>query len=729
MKTTKYGICPICGSACGLVVEIEDGRITKVTGDREDPHSRGFVCPKGRSLKHQHTDPDRVVEPIRRDGDSWSPVGWDEAIGDIADRIVKVQKKYGRDSLAMYVGDGATHSYKALMATAAFVGATGTKNLYTANSMDTLPRMLASKLFYGNSGVLPIPDVERTGYLLVIGSNPVVSNGSVMTAPGFARYIRDIQKRGGKVVVVDPRRNETAEKSGEHYFIRPETDVFFLLALMNVIFEEKLDRPGALKSRIRGYAALKRRARDFTPERASRLTGIPAGNIRRIAREFSGADTAVCYGRMGTCAQVFGTTASMLVDVLNVITGNFDRPGGAMFTTPAIDMSSVMKAIGMTGAHGKNHTRVSGLPDFNGEMPCAALAEEIEASNGIRALVVVGGNPAVSIPNTARLVSAFGKLEIMVSLDPHVNATSCHADYILAPAIGLEHEIYPVMAYATAVHNVAKWAPRVIDPPPGVKYDSEILGELICRVAGGHTPFPRIVSGGLSSIGSAIEGRELLKLLIALGPHGRLSRIARREGEALTLEDLEKKPHGIWLGQLEPGIDRQLGRRGKINLMPKVLRGEFDRINEFGETIERQGDAAGEDTMILISRRQLRFFNTSLHNINNLATGPEQCVIEINPADAKGRKIKTGDTVKVETDNGTAEIEAEVSDRVMPGVVSIPFGWNGPQPAAQQEVLNRHPGTNVNTITDQSRIDPVSAMTAFNGTRVRVMKRQSGRNS
>ena len=408
MKQTRYGICPICGSCCGLVVELEDGRITSVSGDKRDPHSRGYACPKGRSLVYQHTDPDRVLAPLRRQGADWAETTWDHALEDIAARIARIRRKHGPRALALYAGDGTTHSYETLFAIAAFVMALDVKNLYTANSMDALPRLFASMLLYGNSSLLPIPDVKRTRYLLILGANPVVSNGSVMIAPGFGRYIRDIQARGGRVVVVDPRRNETAEKADEHLFIRPESDVFFLLALLHVIFEEGLSDPGVLTKRITGLAALQRAALGFSPERAAALCGVPAADIRRLARDFAAAPGAVCYGRMGACAQSFGTTTSLLIDALNIVTGNLDRAGGAMFTTPAVDMGAVTSALGVNGAIAKNRTRVNKLPDFNGEMPCAALADEIEAPGGIRALIVVGGNPAVSVPGAARLCRAHG---------------------------------------------------------------------------------------------------------------------------------------------------------------------------------------------------------------------------------------------------------------------------------------------------------------------------------
>lgn len=718
MKTTRCGICPICGSSCGLLVDVEDGVIKKISGDRQDPHSRGYVCPKGRALKELHADPDRVLTPLKRNGDTWEEAGWDAAMEDIAARLARIRKDYGPDAIALFAGDGTTHSYETLFTIGAFIMALDIKYLFTANSMDALPRLLASKFVYNDSGILPIPDVKRTDHLLILGGNPVVTNGSVMTAPGFARYISGIQKRGGKVVVIDPRRNETAEKSDEHFFIRPETDAFLLLAMLHVIFFEGRDKPGRLKPRIRGYAAMKRRVADFTPELAAQFTGMDAETIRRLAHEFSSAESAVCYGRMGTCAQSFGTTVSMLIDVLNIVTGNTDTPGGAMFPAPAIDMGAIMGALGMNGAFAKNRTRISGLPDFNGEMPCAAMTEEIEKPGGIRALIVVGGNPAVSVPDSPRLVKAFRRLDLMVCLDPHVNATSCNAHYLLPPAIGLEHESYPLMSYATAIHNVAKWAPAVIDPPPGVKYDAEILGEIICRTLAKRAGAPKFLGEGLLKIGERIQGRELLKLLIAAGPHGRMASLTgARQG--LTFGDLEQNPHGMELGPLEPRLEKLLGRRGRIDIMPRALRDELDRVADFGNTLDNLR-GADDGTLILTSRRQLRFFNTSLHNIDTLATGPDHCTLQMHPDDASARGLKSGSMISVHTDNGEAKMELEITDRIMPGTVSAPFGWNGPQPAARQSVLNERPGTNINVITEPSRIDALSAMTAFNGTRVRV---------
>lgn len=749
MKTVKFAMCPICGSSCGLRVEVENGKILRVSGDPLDPHSRGYTCPKGRSLKFISEDPDRVTAPLRGNGGAWEETTWDSALDDIARRIAEIRRRHGNDAVALYAGDGTTHSYETLLSIAAFVLTLGIKNLFTANSMDALPRLFASKLIYGSSGMLPVPDVERTRHFLVIGGNPVVTNGSVMSAPGFARHIRGIRERGGKVIVVDPRKSETADLAHEHLFIRPETDVFFLLALINTVFAEGLEKTGGLKKYLTGLDELKRRAAGFTPELAARVTGIPAAKIRRIAREFAAAPSAVCYGRMGTCAQSFGVTTTMLIDALNIITGNLDRPGGAMFTTPAVDMAAVMGTLGVDGVFGKNRTRVSGLPDFNGEMPCAALAEEIEAPGGIRALIVVGGNPAVAVPDSARLTRAFAKLDLMVALDPHVNATSSHAHYILPPAVGLEHEVYPLMTCAVAVHNTAKWAPPAVAPPPGVRYDAEILRELILRVAARGIGVPQRAARALAELGGKFDGANILKTLIDFGPRGRFAFLSGATGRrtrggadssddfsgekqhgqwqgALTFDDLVKNPHGIYLGPLEPRLKQLLGPRGRVDLMPRILKDDFARIAETAEKLRREKFPPEDGSLLLTSRRQLRFFNTSLRNVKPLVGGPEQCTLQINPKDAAARGIENGGRVRVETGNGAATVAAEVTGRMMRGVVSFPFGWNGPQPKARQKVLNKNPGANVNTLTEPSRIDPVCAMSAFNGTKVWVSAARKG---
>jgi anaerobic selenocysteine-containing dehydrogenase len=722
MKETRLATCPICGAACGLIVEVEGNRIVSLRGDKDNPHSRGYICPKGQSLPEQQTDPDRLVEPRRKAaGGGWKGVGWDEALDAITERLAGVIERHGRDAVAVYAGDAATHHYANLFAVASLVLFLDTKNFFTANSLDSLPRQLASALLYGDSGMLPVPDVSRTEYLLIIGGNPVVSNGSIMTAPGFARHIGTLQKRGGRLVVVDPRRSETARLADEHYFIRPGTDALFLLAVVQTVFEENLDHADA--HRIRGLRELRRIARDFSPESVATATGMTPNEIRNIAHGFSSAGSATCYGRMGVCAQEFGTTATWLTDALNIITGNLDRPGGTVFPSPAVDLAALMSLLGMKGQLGRWHTRAGRLPEFNGELPAVALASEIEnrGRRQIRALITIGGNPALAVPNSNRLNAALEKLDFMVSLEPYLNATSRHADYILPPSIGLEHDSYPIISYATAIDNTAKYAAAAVAPPSGVRHDWETIRDMTLRLAARRARAAKSLEDVLIGIGGRFDPKGILRLLLDAGPYGIRAALepARRR---VTLRELESNPHGIDLGPHAPRLKALMGRR-RIDIAPVVLKPDIVRLHRLQR--ERNSET-GEGELILVSRRQLRFMNTCLHNIEKLAAGPEQCVLEIHPEDASARSVSDGGRVVISTKNGVIETEARITDDVMPGVVSLPFGWGGRQPGTALSVSERHHGANVNNITDETLVDAVSGMSAFNGTLVRVAPAAEG---
>lgn len=719
MKKTHYAICPICGAACGLAVEVENNRIVGLRGDKEDPHSRGHVCPKGMCLPELHSDPDRIVEPQRKTaGGEWESVSWSGAFDDIAGRLAGIIAKHGKDAVAVYAGDPATRHYANLFAVAAFLITLDTKNLFTANSLDSLPRQLASYLLYGNSGMLPVPDVSRTDYFLILGGNPVVTNGSVMTAPGFSRHIRDLQARGGKLVVVDPRRNETARLADEHYFIRPGADALFLLAVIHTVFEEKLDKPGVMRGKVSGWNKLRRLADDFSPESVAAATGMAAEHIRKIARDFAGAGAAACYGRMGICAQDFGTTATLLADALNIVTGNLDRAGGFMFAGAAVDLAGLMALLGMSGNLGRWRTRGSGLPEFNGELPAVELANEIETPGPrqIRALITVGGNPGTVVPNSARINSAFAKLDFMVCLDPYINATTRHADYILPPTMGLEQDHYPVVSYSIAIRNTAKYSPAAVKPPAGVRHDWAILWELSQRLAARRAGAPKLLEELLVSAGKRFDPKAALQLLLDGGPYG--LRAALTPGrKRITLKELEKTVHGIDLGLHTP----QLTGNKRVNLVPDLLASDLGRVRLWRDRHGAgEGDTSGE--LLLISRRQSRFINSSLHNIEKLASGPDQCVLEINPADAAARGISDGEAVSITTGNGTIQTTAAVTGDVMAGVVSFPFGWNGKLSGTRMSVSDRHSGANVNDITDETLVDSVSGMSAFNGTPVCVSR-------
>ncbi|MCW8984259.1 MAG: molybdopterin-dependent oxidoreductase, partial [Thermoanaerobaculales bacterium] len=482
--TTHFRACNLCEAICGLAIEVSGGEIRAIRGDREDPFSRGHICPKAVALQDVHTDPDRLRHPLRRMGDgTWKRLGWDEALDEVGDRLREVQKTSGNDAVALYVGNPAVHNWGSLLYGPPMSRALRTRNRFSATSVDQLPHHVAATLMFGHKLLLPIPDVDRTQFLLILGANPVVSNGSMMTAPGFKRRLEKLRGRGGRLVVVDPRRTETAEIADKHLFIRPGSDALLLLALLQVIFSEGLDEPGPTAEFCDSIEMVRELVSTVSPDKVAPATGIDPEAIRDLARDFAAAPSAVCYGRLGVSTQAFGGLCQWLVIVLNIVTGNLDRAGGAMFTRPAVDL------VANTGpGHlGKYASRVRGLPAYGGELPVAALAEEIltEGEGRVRALLTVAGNPVLSTPNGVRLERALESLEFMAAVDFYVNETTRHANIILPPTSALEHDHYDLVFNLLAVRNVARYSPALFDPVPDTRHDWQILAELHRRLDDG----------------------------------------------------------------------------------------------------------------------------------------------------------------------------------------------------------------------------------------------------
>jgi len=397
----------LCEAMCGLAVTIQDGKAPRIEGDRDDPFSRGHVCPKAVALEDIRLDPDRVREPcVREPGrEGWRNVDWPHALDAAADSLASVVKAHRRDAVAVYLGNPTAHNGHALLGAGVLLGVLRTKMRFSATSADQLPHMLVALEMFGHQALIPVPDVDRANFFLCIGANPLVSNGSIMTAAGIERRLKDLRARGGRLVVIDPRRTETARIADEHHFIRPGSDALLLMAMVRTLFEDKRVAVGRLGVSARGIRELESAAEPFSPERVADHTGIPADVTRRLARELAAASAGVVYGRVGVCQQEFGGLAAWLVVVLNAITGNLDRAGGAMFTTPAIDLVRLGALLDQRGSFGTYHSAVRGLPEFSGELPVACLAEEIEAGN-IRALVTIAGNPVASVPNGSRLAGS-----------------------------------------------------------------------------------------------------------------------------------------------------------------------------------------------------------------------------------------------------------------------------------------------------------------------------------
>jgi anaerobic selenocysteine-containing dehydrogenase len=692
----------LCEAVCGLEVEMEGSSIRSVRGDADDPFSRGHICPKAAAIVDVQDDPDRIREPQRREGNAWRAVSWRAALEEAGERIAQVQRKHGRSSVAVYLGNPNVHSYSAFLGIPFFARALGTRARFSATSVDQLPQMLAALEMFGHQLMLPIPDVDRTSFFLMFGANPIASNGSLMTAGGIARRLDELRKRGGRLVVVDPRRTETAAIADQHVRIRPGTDALLLLAILHVLFEEQRDRP---PHAAEGLQQLREVAARFPPERVAERTGVAPHEIRELARAFASAPAAVAYGRVGTSTQEFGALASWLLIALNAVTGNLDREGGAMFTTPAADIVATSARTGDRGHFGVWKTRVRGLPEFGGELPAAALAEEIdtEGDGRIRALVTVAGNPVLSTPNGARLDRALGALEFMVSIDVYRNETTRHANLILPTSFGFERDHYDLVFYALSVRNAARYVRALVPPPPGVRGDFDVLLDLalsIRRHGGGRKS--RLRTAGLQAM-RLLGERRFLDLLLRFGPH------------KLSLRKLEASPHGIDLGPLRPQLAARMAALGtKLQLAPPLFLRDLERLEA---SLSR-----GSDGLVVIGRRALRSNNSWMHNSLRLVKGPAGCVLFIHPEDARARGLKTGDRARVSSRAGSVEVPISVTDDVAQGVVSLPHGWGHGRDGAALSIAAQHAGASLNDLTDEQSIDALCGNAAFSGVPVTVAR-------
>ena len=698
----------LCEAVCGLTVEVEGDSAGRVRGDPDDPFSRGHICPKAAAIVDVQDDPDRIRAPQRREGGRWQAVSWKAALDEAGTRLAEVQREHGRSAVGVYLGNPTVHSYSALLATPFFNRALGTRARFSATSVDQLPHMLAALEMFGHQVLLPVPDVDRTRFFLVLGANPLASNGSLMTAGGISRRLDDLRKRGGKLVVVDPRRTETAAAADQHLAIRPGSDALLLLAMLQVLFEEERVGLRHLAPFTDGLGLLRDAAARFPPEEVAAYTGVGASAIRDLARDFASAPAAVAYGRVGTCTQEFGGLSAWLIVALNAVTGNLDREGGFMFATPAADLVALASRTGNRGHFGRWRSRVRGLPEFGGELPAATLAEEIDTpgKGRIRALVTFAGNPVLSTPNGARLDRALAGLEYMVSIDLYRNETTRHANLILPTSFGFERDHYDLAFYALAVRNAARYAKPLRPPPPGVRGDFQVLLDLalaVRRQGGGR---PGWALGAWLRAARMLGERRLLDLLLRFGPH------------RLSLRKLEQSPHGIDLGPLRPQLPARLGGR-RLRLAPDVFLRDLDRLASVLTRPATNG-------LVLIGRRALRSNNSWMHNSLRLVKGPPGCVLLMHPADAAVRGLKKGESARVESRVGSVEVPVEVTGDVMPGVVSLPHGWGHVRDGAALSVAAAHAGASLNDLTDEQSLDALSGNAAFNGVPVTVTKVQIG---
>ncbi|MEQ9695873.1 molybdopterin oxidoreductase family protein [Shimia sp. SDUM112013] len=688
---THHRSCNICEAMCGLIITHDGKDVLSVKPDPDDPLSRGHICPKAVALQDFRVDPDRVTKPLKKVSGNFVEISWDEAFDYAVERLQQVQAAHGRDAVAVYLGNPNAHKFGNLLNLPRLVKALGTTNRYSSATADQIPHHVASIHMLGHPMLIPVPDVERTDFMVIIGGNPLVSNGSMMTAPGFGKRMDEIKARGGRVVVIDPRRTETAERASEHLFIKPETDAFLMFAMIHEVFAAGLVDLGTLVDVVDGLDRLQAAVAPFTAEKAAEMTGIEAGVIRQLARDFAEAKSAVCYARMGASTQSFGTLCQWANNGLNIITGNFDSAGGAMFTTPALDYVGMTSRKGQKRSYPEKRSRVSGQPLYNGEFPISVMAEEMETPGDgqIRAMVTVAGNPVLTAPNGRRIEKGLEGLDFMLSVDIHINDTTRHADLILPGTVALEEVMYDMVFHTFAVRNTAGFAPALFDPPEGNPQEWEV----IARLAAGLT--------GANDIGP--DPTTVLGALLPRGYHG----------DTVSVDGLLAAGTPVDLGPLKPSLKGRMETPdGRLNLAPEAFVEDLPRLLAF------QSPVSEAFPLMMIGRRQVRSHNSWTQNSNRLVKGRNRCTVQVNPEDAARLGIRDAEQVIVRARVGAVAMPAEVTDEMAPGVVSIPQGWG--QKNGHIRTAAEVGTVSINDLTDDTRLDPVSGNAAFNGVPVSV---------
>ncbi|HSW05566.1 molybdopterin-dependent oxidoreductase [Aquabacterium sp.] len=729
---THYRICPLCEACCGLEIRTEADKVLSIRGMDSDVLSRGYICPKAVALKDLHEDPDRLRQPLLKRNGQHVAVSWDEAFAEIERRLPPLLAAQGRDALALSVGNPAAHKMGLLLYFARLVRAAGTKNVFSASTLDQMPKQLQSGLMFGNFLSIALPDITRTDFMLVLGANPMASNGSMWTVPDFRGKARALRARGGRLVVIDPRRTETAEVADAHHFIRPGTDVHLLGAMLHTLFAENLVRLGRLTALINGVDELRNAVAAFTPERAAARCGIPADTLRVLARQLAGAERACVYARLGTCTQRFGTLTQWFVDALNTLTGHLDEPGGMLFAkAPAFaGNTSGRPGSGRGVVTGRHRSRVSGAPEVFGELPMVRLAEEIETAGPgqVRALITVGSNPVLSAPNGPRIAAALDTLDFMVSLDIYLNETTRHADVILPGLSPLEDSHYDIAFPQLSWRNQARYSTAVFPAPAGQPaewqsllrliailkgrgadadlqaLDDELIADDVRRQAGDAS------AAVLQAVSRWTGPERLLDLALRSGPYGDQF---GAQPEGLNLAKLADAPGGIDLGELQPRLPELLRTAsGRIELAPPSL------LADVPHAVADLDSAA--EPLLIIGRRDVRSNNSWMHNLPLLAKGPQRCTLLMHPQDAASRGLADGATVAIQRDGRAIQAPLQCSESVMPGVVSLPHGWGHDLAGARLSVAAQRPGASLNAILDDAVIDPLSGNAVLSGVAVTV---------
>src|SRR5262245_28813275 len=732
-RRTSYRVCPFCEATCGLAVDTEGNRIVAVRGDRDDPFSRGFICPKAYGLKELHHDPERLRRPVRRVRGGWRAISWEEAYAEIAARLGKVRDEHGKDAIGLYSGNPIVHDL-AFIYVPVLARALGSRSIFNPGAIDTLPKEVQTGLMFGGPfpSTIPVADIDRTRHLLVIGANPAVSHGSLMTMPDAPGRLKAVVRRGGKLVVIDPRRTETARLASEHHFIRPGTDAPFLLAMVHTLFAEGLVRLGAAEGLVNGLDEVEAMARDFPPEAVARHCGIGAETVRRLAREFAAAHSAACYGRLGTCVQEFGTLASWGCDLLNVLTGNLDRPGGVMFPKPAAPLTTLFQVPPFD--FGRWKSRVSGQPEVRGRIPSSTMAEEMltPGEGQVRAMILLMTNPLRSAPNSRQLEAAFAGLTFLVAVDFYINETTRFAHVILPTASPAAQPNYEFGLYHLSVRNVVKWSspvPASGEAPEAWQVLARLSGILMgmpdrsaediddvvfrkfATSALGTSTWPDL---GVDEIVGKLDGvhgpERIVDMLMRMGPYG--DGFGRRP-DGLSLDRVRQVPHGIDLGPLEPRLREVLNTAsGVIELAPPTMLGDLPRL--------RARMADGTSGMVLIGPRDLRASNSFMHNLPVLGKGPARCTRQVWPRDGARLRRRAAGLARMTCRVGSPIAPVEVTDDLMPGVVCLPHGWCDDAEGVRLSVADAHPGVNTNILTDDRAYDEASGTAVLFGTAVTV---------
>ncbi len=692
---THLRTCNICEAMCGLEIKYQDKQILSIKGDKEDPFSQGHICPKATALQDFYHDKERLKTPIKRTENGWVDISWQDAFDEIIEKFKTIQETQGKNALGVYLGNPNAHNLGNAMFLPAFIKSLGTVNRYSSASTDQMPHHVASNYMLGAGILIPVPDIDRTDFMLIIGGNPVVSNGSMMTAPNVQGRMKAIQKRGGKVVVVDPRRTETAKMADEHLFIRPEKDALLLLSMIHTVFANQQIDLGHLENYVEGLDKIESLVKNFSPQEMSDYIGIDASAIEKLATDMASAKSAVCYSRMGASTQTFGGLCQWLTNVFNIITGNFDSEGGAMFPQPAFDLLRRTER-GQKTSYGRYQSRVRKLPFFNGEFPVATLADEITTpgQDQIKALITVAGNPVLSSPSGDKLAVAFEELDFMVSVDIYLNETTKHANIILPATTGLENSHYDIFFNSFSVRNNAKYSAPLFEKEDNQRADWEILKEIAAGLSGrpndGFTP------------------EFVLDMELKSGPYG---------NQGLSLQKLIDNPHGIDLGALKPCIiERIKTSDGKVNLAPQLYLDDIPRLKDMLSQPARDKDYPFD----LIGRRLARSHNTWTQNSKRLVKGKNPVTLQLNPKDATDLGVENGQLLSVSSNVGEIKIEALINDDILQGVVSMPQGWGHNQKDTGMSIAATQPGVSINDLTDANRVDLLTGNAALNGTKVSI---------